>query len=131
MPILNKGLWLLLLWVLFMVILVACQPQNSPSAAQPEAAAVAEQPTAEMTTTQDDKTDMLITAATHTARDVARTGHETPTPHPTAEQQTLADLLPNLGQAPELTNEEWINSEPLRMSDLRGKVVLVEFWTFG
>ncbi len=130
MPILNKGLWLLLLLVLFMVILVACQPQNSPLAAQPEAAAV-EQPTAEKATEQDDKTDTLIAAATHTARDVARTGHETPTPHPTAAQQTLADLLPNLGQAPELTNEEWINSEPLRMSDLRGKVVLVEFWTFG
>jgi len=34
-------------------------------------------------------------------------------------------------QAPEITNETWLNSEPLRLVDLRGKVVMVEFWTFG
>ena len=33
--------------------------------------------------------------------------------------------------APEITNGTWINSEPLRLTQLRGKVVLVEFWTFG
>ena len=33
--------------------------------------------------------------------------------------------------APEITSETWINSKPLRAADLRGKVVLVEFWTFG
>ncbi len=34
-------------------------------------------------------------------------------------------------KAPEITSSDWINSEPTSMSDLRGKVVLVEFWTFG
>ncbi len=34
-------------------------------------------------------------------------------------------------QAPEITSQTWINSTPLRMADLRGKVVMVEFWTFG
>lgn len=34
-------------------------------------------------------------------------------------------------QAPEFTNDTWINSEPLRLKDLRGKVVLIEFWTYG
>lgn len=34
-------------------------------------------------------------------------------------------------QAPDITNPIWLNSEPLRLSDLKGKVVLVEFWTFG
>ncbi len=34
-------------------------------------------------------------------------------------------------QAPEWTNDTWINSEPLRVKDLRGKVVLIEFWTYG
>ncbi len=33
--------------------------------------------------------------------------------------------------APEIANDTWINSEPLRLTQLRGKVVLVEFWTFG
>jgi thiol-disulfide isomerase/thioredoxin len=25
----------------------------------------------------------------------------------------------------------WINSEPLKLKELRGRVVLIEFWTFG
>jgi thiol-disulfide isomerase/thioredoxin len=33
--------------------------------------------------------------------------------------------------APEIISPTWINSEPLKMEDLRGKVVMVEFWTFG
>ena len=28
-------------------------------------------------------------------------------------------------------HEVWINSEPLRLEDLRGNVVIVEFWTYG
>jgi len=34
-------------------------------------------------------------------------------------------------RAPELSEGKWINSPPLKLSDLRGKVVLLEFWTFG
>jgi thiol-disulfide isomerase/thioredoxin len=33
--------------------------------------------------------------------------------------------------APEITSSIWINSKPLKMEELRGKVVVVEFWTFG
>ncbi|MGY0557301.1 MULTISPECIES: thioredoxin family protein [unclassified Lysobacter] len=34
--------------------------------------------------------------------------------------------------APEFTGiNHWINSEPLRMEELRGEVVLVEFWTYS
>lgn len=33
--------------------------------------------------------------------------------------------------APELAAGEWINSEPLKLNELRGRVVLIEFWTFG
>ena len=33
--------------------------------------------------------------------------------------------------APEVAGERWINSGPLTTPGLRGKVVLVEFWTFG
>ena len=33
--------------------------------------------------------------------------------------------------APELAAGDWINSEPLKLNALRGRVVLIEFWTFG
>jgi thiol-disulfide isomerase/thioredoxin len=34
-----------------------------------------------------------------------------------------------IGQpAPELTTREWLNSSPLTLSELKGKVVLLEFW---
>ena len=33
--------------------------------------------------------------------------------------------------APDLATGEWINSGPLKLQDLRGRVVLIEFWTFG
>jgi len=40
--------------------------------------------------------------------------------------------LPDLGPAPELTNEVWLNVDaPLRLADLRGKVVAIDMWTFG
>ncbi len=34
-------------------------------------------------------------------------------------------------RAPELQGGPWFNSEPLKMANLRGQVVLVEMWTFG
>jgi thiol-disulfide isomerase/thioredoxin len=33
--------------------------------------------------------------------------------------------------APEFAKGNWINSDPLTVDKLRGRVVLVEFWTFG
>ena len=33
--------------------------------------------------------------------------------------------------APEITGKPWINSEPLSLDKLRGRVVFVEFWTYG
>jgi len=33
--------------------------------------------------------------------------------------------------APELSTGTWINSEPLALKTLRGRVVIVDFWTFG
>ncbi|MFZ5909398.1 MAG: hypothetical protein ACOYYU_05225 [Chloroflexota bacterium] len=43
-----------------------------------------------------------------------------------------AASLPDLGPAPELTNDTWLNVDaPLRLANLRGKVVLIDMWTFG
>lgn len=53
---------------------------------------------------------------------------------PQAEEPAMpkAAFLPDLGPAPELTNDTWLNvDEPLRIANLRGKVVLLEMWTFG
>jgi thiol-disulfide isomerase/thioredoxin len=33
--------------------------------------------------------------------------------------------------APEISTGTWINSDPLTLKSLRGRVVLVDFWTFG
>jgi len=39
--------------------------------------------------------------------------------------------LPVLGRAPEFTGtQRWFNSPPLSMKSLRGRVVLVDFWTY-
>jgi hypothetical protein len=50
---------------------------------------------------------------------------------PSAEQRSLLASLQSRGPAPELANEVWLNSEPLKLADLRGKVVMIDFWTFG
>ena len=51
---------------------------------------------------------------------------DTSTPMPTRAS------LPDLGPAPELTNDIWLNVDaPLRLADLRGKVVAIDMWTFG
>jgi cytochrome c biogenesis protein CcdA/thiol-disulfide isomerase/thioredoxin len=47
-------------------------------------------------------------------------------------QATPALVLPVEGRMPPLAGAvQWLNSAPLSAQDLRGKVVLVDFWTFG
>ncbi len=57
-----------------------------------------------------------------------------PTPEPTAAPTATPQLkvaLADLGPAPEMTGiTQWFNSDPLTLQQLRGKVVIVEFWTF-
>ena len=55
----------------------------------------------------------------------------TPSPARDPQVQQILDSLGNQGPAPELTNDVWINSEPRKLADLRGKVVMIEFWTYG
>lgn len=53
-------------------------------------------------------------------------------PQPTQTPTPAAAQLRDFGTAPELTNTVWLNTpQALRLADLRGKVVLLEMWTFG
>lgn len=55
---------------------------------------------------------------------------ETPAGAPDAGRPAALPVLRKT--APELTNTVWLNTEaPLRLAQLRGRVVLVDFWTFG
>ena len=46
-------------------------------------------------------------------------------------EKPISDLKDDFGKAPELIpGGEWFNSDPLQLSSLRGKVVLIDFWTY-
>jgi len=59
----------------------------------------------------------------------------TPTPLPEGEGTTTTMQkiqLQNYGKAPEFTGiYHWLNSDPVTMAGLKGKVVLVDFWTYS
>ncbi len=51
---------------------------------------------------------------------------------PSAQPTPVPVALKDLGPAPELDNQVWLNTDqPLRLEGLRGKVVLLDMWTFG
>ena len=33
--------------------------------------------------------------------------------------------------APDIRSQSWLNGAPTSLAELRGRVVLVDFWTFG
>lgn len=53
----------------------------------------------------------------------------------TVQAPTRGDIvvdLPDMGEAPEFLNDVWLNSDgPVTLASQQGKVVLLEFWTFG
>jgi hypothetical protein len=85
---------------------------------------VPEAPTVEMTATPAQQPAV-------TTEKMMPDEEEVPRQEPTAEQRQLLASLSVIGAPPELHNEVWLNSEPLKLADLRGKVVIIEFWTYG
>jgi cytochrome c biogenesis protein CcdA/thiol-disulfide isomerase/thioredoxin len=78
--------------------------------------------------------DMFRTGPDNTAADsTSGVGVEDPRlPPPVSTTLGGSVLLEDDGPASELRGiTDWINSEPLTVASLRGKVVLVHFWTFG
>jgi len=46
--------------------------------------------------------------------------------------QTSKTTLPVMGKSPELSGiSRWINTEPFSLAQLRGKVILIDFWTYS
>jgi hypothetical protein len=79
-----------------------------------------------------------LTACTTTNQPNQRTIQPTnpptnePTLQPTSEPERPSLDLPDQGEAPEILNEVWVNANaPVTLANSRGKVVLLEFWTFG
>ncbi len=52
-------------------------------------------------------------------------------PEPMATSQPPVAPLPMEPKAPAINNTVWLNTEPLTQNQLNGKVVLIDFWTFG
>jgi thiol-disulfide isomerase/thioredoxin len=81
-------------------------------------------------------------AAVSSAAEIEPVDEQKEAPPPVVAPQEIYSLAPtaspyhsdlkDLGPAPELENTVWLNTEgPLRLSDLQGKVVLLDMWTFG
>jgi cytochrome c biogenesis protein CcdA/thiol-disulfide isomerase/thioredoxin len=77
------------------------------------------------TTFLQDKIELSSSAQRELAK--VRGGGETLTANPKA-----GGGLPDYGVAPALhADGEWINTQPLTLQQLRGKVVLIDFWTYS
>lgn len=60
-----------------------------------------------------------------------KTGNAADAADASATKMSVPEKERKYQKAPEFAGiESWINSEPLKMSGLRGKVVLVDFWTY-
>jgi len=110
----KRSLWIASTWLVLGLLLSACQtttPAPSPieTAAPPAGtAAPTDQPPAQAPTVQ----------ATDTVAP------------PPADAPPVPDS--DYGPAPEIDTDVWLNTDvPLRLGDLRGQVIIVEFWTYG
>lgn len=74
---------------------------------------------------QAEKTGQLEKVRQGQAEDTGESSRETSEKAPSA-------MLKNLGKAPEITGiEGWINTDGTSLRELKGKVVLVDFWTYS
>jgi len=119
--------WLFALLLSALLMLAGCALQMPP------AADLVPPTLTPITSTSDEATttDVTSPAAEPVVEAVTEPAVQAEVSNITPEQQAILDQLQNYGPPPELTNEIWLNSEPLQLADLRGNVVIVEFWTYG
>ena len=110
--------------LLLMVMLAATACANSAETS------IAAQAESELNTPMVITTSSPVQEIKITEQPVTQEPEPTLTTEPT--QAVVRADLEDLGPAPELVNETWLNTGgPLRLADLRGRVVLLEMWTFG
>lgn len=110
--------------ILLLTAVVACQ------ATQDDTTTTIVDSVAEESTAGDSAE--IASSPTDTPTQVAPTDTPAPTADPNAELLQIASELPVLGVAPDITNDQWLNTdESMTLEGQRGKVVLIEFWTFG
>ncbi len=134
----SKPVLLAAIAVVLAVLIAACGSSATAVPAAPTEATAGDAGAPSATTA--DPTSPLPTAANTTApasdtEGPAPTASDTPAPAPTATQQPATGSMETGGDvgefAPEFTGiSAWINSNPLTMNELRGRVVLVDFWTY-
>ncbi len=130
-----RNLFKLSLLVVASGLLAACGSSPPAEVVVEVLPTVADLAPAEITT---DPTAVEVVAPTLAPTETSAPA-ETATPVPTdTPVATVAPTSPawryaNSGPAPQdFLSEPWINTDqPIHLADLEGKVVLVEFWTFG
>ena len=76
--------------------------------------------------------DDMAEAPAQATEVVEQSGEVEETPVLPTPTEVAMPELPDLGAAPEIVNQTWLNTdEPVTIASQRGKVILLEFWTFG
>jgi hypothetical protein len=119
---------LLIVWFGAILVLAACtSTEGDLTAESAEDAEIGEEIVMETAASTSSAQDV----STNSAQAVPTSTEQPMPPTHTPTAPAKADL-PNLGPAPEIENEVWLNTDaPVTLASQRGKVVLVEFWTFG
>ncbi len=127
-----------LVGLLLVVLVVASCAAVTPEAQLTSPTETPLPPTTSTIRVDDAKTTAAVAAATDLPDPTATptlppTATPTTAPPPTPTTQPRAKVVANdYGAAPEINTEVWLNTDqPLRLEDLRGQVVLVDFWTYG
>jgi DNA-binding beta-propeller fold protein YncE len=119
-----KSTYLPVLLLLLALLLAACEDQQSTSS-QDEG----DSPESGLTEAGEDGGQEEATGANTPEGESPADSDDAPSPSPATDDISFAGLTP----APDFpAGLDWLNtSEPLTLSDLRGKVVLLDFWTYG
>ncbi len=130
----RRTIWMAVVVLTGGLMLTACGTNMpEPSATLPQTPTAQTQPYTPTAMPTDVQTDDPTPGLTATAPTTS-----TPLPTATRVQPTATAVAAaaapaaNYGPAPEIDTDVWLNTDqPLRLAELRGKVALIEFWTYG